>query len=135
MQHIRNNRFISVTVLLVIIGLSTWGVAAYQTSQSDSAPTQDISIQTPADTKAGRTELSYQATPGITSLEQLKQEAGDVITTQSKYGELVDSIEGHKGGTDGKYWSFYVNGEMAQVGAGSYMQQEGDLIEWKFQKL
>lgn len=30
-----------------------------------------------------------------------------------------------------EYWAFYVNGKMAEVGAGSYQLKDGDKIEWK----
>lgn len=86
-------------------------------------------------TGQARTEINYLAKPGITSLEQLKQEASDVVTKQSEYGEYVDSIEGHKGGEKGKYWSFYVDGSMSDVGADSYTQKGGEEITWKYQKL
>jgi len=82
-----------------------------------------------------RTEITYAAEPGITSLEQLKREASDVVTQQSEYGEYIESIEGYKGGDEGKYWSFYVDGVMSDVGAGSYTQKGGEEIVWKFQKL
>ncbi|HRN90563.1 MAG TPA: DUF4430 domain-containing protein [Candidatus Saccharibacteria bacterium] len=85
--------------------------------------------------KSQRTEIIYTAKPGETSLKQLKEEANDVITKTSDFGEYVDSIEGHQGGTDGKYWSFYINGTMSDVGADSYMQKGGEVITWKFQKL
>ena len=82
-----------------------------------------------------RTDITYTAKAGITSLDQLKTESKDVVTKQSTYGEYVDSIEGSVGGTNGKYWSFYVNGTMSEVGAGTYIQKGGEQIEWKFQKL
>lgn len=33
-----------------------------------------------------------------------------------------------------EYWSFYINGKMAEVGAGSYKLKNGDKIEWKIEK-
>jgi hypothetical protein len=45
----------------------------------------------------------------------------------------VDSINGTTSGTGGKYWSFYVNGQQASIGAGAYTTKTGDKIEWKFQ--
>ena len=116
--------------LATILGFGAWAVSINQPSQQPVTESRRIE-----NNAVGRTEITYLARPGSTSLEQLKEEASDVLTTESEYGELVDSIEGHKGGTEGKYWSFYVNGEMAQVGAGAYVQKEGDWIEWKFQKL
>jgi len=30
-----------------------------------------------------------------------------------------------------EFWSFYINGKMSEVGAGSYILKDGDKIEWK----
>lgn len=124
---------------LVIVAILALGALAvyinFNENTAQNTKTQITQDQPAAVSETGRTEITYRATPGITSLEQLRQEARDVVVTESEYGELVDSIEGHKGGTDGKYWSFYVNDQMAEVGAGSYIQKEGDTVTWKFQKL
>lgn len=32
-----------------------------------------------------------------------------------------------------QFWAFYVNGKQAEVGAGSYVLQDGDKIEWKLE--
>lgn len=32
-----------------------------------------------------------------------------------------------------EYWAFYLNGKLAEVGAGSYKLKEGDKIEWKLE--
>lgn len=124
--------------LIIVAILAIGSLAMYVNltkNSTQSTETETSKTQPAAAPETGRTEITYRATPGITSLEQLRQEARDVVVTESEYGELVDSIEGHKGGTDGKYWSFYVNGQMAEVGAGSYIQKEGDTVTWKFQKL
>ncbi|MBI3273884.1 MAG: DUF4430 domain-containing protein [Candidatus Colwellbacteria bacterium] len=47
-------------------------------------------------------------------------------------GELITRIGDKKGGTDGKYWQYWVNGNYAQVGASSYSVKPDDVIEWKF---
>jgi len=79
--------------------------------------------------------ISYTAVSGKTSLDQLKESTADVQTKTTEYGEYVDTIGTLVGGTDGKYWTFYIDGEMASVGAGSYTQKGGEKIEWKFVSL
>lgn len=76
--------------------------------------------------------IAYDGEEGKNALDLLNENA-DVETKDSSYGPYVDSIGGIKGGTDGKYWTFYINGEAAAVGAGAYITKEGDMIEWKFQ--
>lgn len=79
--------------------------------------------------------ISYTAVSDKTSLDQLKETTPNVQTKTTEYGEYVDTIGSLVGGTDGKYWTFYIDGEMASVGAGSYIQKGGEKIEWKFVNL
>lgn len=72
------------------------------------------------------------------ALAQLQKAAADnniaiEIKTES-FGSYVDSLDGLKGGTDGKYWMYSVNGKTAEVGADQYKLAEGDVVEWKFTK-
>ncbi len=67
-----------------------------------------------------------------TVLDQLKANA-NVEVKDSSYGPYVDSINGIKGGADGKYWGYYIDGTMAQVGAGEYKTKGGEKVEWKFE--
>ena len=76
--------------------------------------------------------VSYKGVNDKTALELLK-EVAQVETKDSSYGVYVDTINGIKGGTDGKYWTFYVNGSMATTGADAYKTKDGEVIEWKFQ--
>lgn len=123
---------ISLIAFAVLLGGGAWAYATYQSQQAATEPETVAAVETQTRT---RTEIAYTAKPGITSLEQLQDEADNVVVKDSEYGAYVDSIEGHVGGTDGKYWSFYVDGVMSDVGADSYTQQGGEEILWKFQKL
>lgn len=75
--------------------------------------------------------VTYTGQQGKTALELLKGTA-DVKTESSEFGELVTEINGLDGGGE-KYWIFYVDGEMAEVGAGEYKTKNGEQIEWKLQ--
>lgn len=79
------------------------------------------------------TNVQYVAIKGQTILAQLLTKA-EVVTKDSSYGTFVDSINGVRGGTDGKYWVFYVDGKMADKGADAYVAVGGEVIEWKFEK-
>jgi len=113
---------------------SLWPPQTDTTTQV-TTPSGNQADTTPGPSTADPTDIRYTAEAGISSLAQLKQEAKDVVTVESSYGEYVDAIGTHKGGTDGNYWSFYVDGSLSEVGAGSYIQKGGEVIEWKFQKL
>lgn len=123
---------ISFVAFALLLGGGAWAYATYQPQQATTEPESVAVVDTKTRT---RTEITYTAKTGITSLEQLKDEADTVVVKDSEYGKYVDSIEGHVGGVDGKYWSFYVDGEMSEVGAGSYTQKGGEKIVWKYQKL
>lgn len=46
------------------------------------------------------------------------------------FGRFVQSIGG-KSGDSGRFWGFYINGEMADVGADSYVLLPGDVVEFR----
>lgn len=120
-------------VLIFAMGAGAWAVIASQSQESASPKLEStVRAETPART---RTEITYTAHAGFTSLEQLQNEADNVVVKETEYGKYVDVIEGHQGGVDGKYWSFYINGELSQVGADTYVQEGGEQIAWKFQRL
>ena len=76
--------------------------------------------------------VAYEGAVGKSALDLLIQVA-TVETKESAYGTLVDSINGVKNGTDGKYWLFYVDGQMASVGADAFVSEGGENIEWRFE--
>jgi hypothetical protein len=95
------------------------------------APVQQVAASETV-TKTQANLVSFTAEKGKNVLEQLKSHA-TVVTKDSQYGPYVETINGIKGGTDGKYWSFYVNGSLAQKGAADYITEGGEKIEWKFE--
>jgi uncharacterized protein YxeA len=127
-----------IIALLVVMTVGT-GLALNRQKPDEKKPAANTSQneQKPADdstkiAKAETSSVSYDGQEGKTALELLKQNA-EVVTKDSAYGPYVDSINNVQGGTDGKYWAFYVNGQMAQVGADAYQTKTGDKIEWKFE--
>lgn len=76
--------------------------------------------------------VQFTAQPNMSALEQLQQKA-NIVIKDSQHGKYVDSIDGIKGGTDGKYWTFYVDGQMANIGAGEYLTKGGENIVWRFE--
>jgi hypothetical protein len=77
------------------------------------------------------THLSYRGQQGIDALSLLKQHAS-VQTKHYSFGDMVVAING-VAGNGPKYWTFYINGKEANVGAGSYVTKGGDLLDWKLQ--
>lgn len=80
-------------------------------------------------------EVSVQ--PDTTALALLRQASTEhnfaIHTKTYSFGDLVDGIDGITA-DDTHFWSFYVNGTAAAVGAGDYKIQAGDKIEFRFEK-
>lgn len=70
--------------------------------------------------------------PGETALGLIKASHKTQVKEYS-FGTLVESIDEVKNGESGKYWVYFVNGKMADVGADQYKLLKGDKIEWKWQ--
>lgn len=71
----------------------------------------------------------------LTLLQSFAQASNWQLEVQNtQYGALVNAIDGRVNGQGNKYWIYYVNGEMAQVGAGDYIVQPGDRVEFRFEE-
>ena len=119
---------------VVLAGLAVIATVTTLYIQSTVKPDTNNQAETVL-TQSDPAYVSYTATDGKTSLDQLKESNATVQTKTTEYGEYVDAINSLAGGTDGKYWSFYIDGALANVGAGSYTQMGGEKIEWKFENL
>ena len=81
------------------------------------------------------------AYPGDTVFSLLKRCATDngftvEYTYYPSYGStLIDAIHGIRGGTDGKYWQYYVNGDCPMIGADHYQVANGDSVTWSFEAI
>lgn len=47
-------------------------------------------------------------------------------------GSLVTAIASLENGADNKYWQYLVNNKMPMIGAGQYVLEDGDKVQWKF---
>ena len=68
-------------------------------------------------------------------LKRITKESGIGLTTKSySAGIFIEAIGDKKNGDEGKYWLYYVNGEMPSVAADKKQIKPGDKIEFKFQE-
>ena len=78
--------------------------------------------------------IKQEIISGKTALDLTKEKASVKIKGEGVNAYLTE-INGLEALNSKKeYWAFYVNGKMAEVGAGSYKLKEGDKIEWKIEK-
>ncbi len=76
--------------------------------------------------------IVYQGQDGKMVLELLEEHV-DSFTTEGQGGEiLVTSINGITGGTEGRYWLYYVNEKAGLIAASRMITVDGDSIEWLF---
>lgn len=132
MISFKKNKWFLIVGVLCIGALAGVGVYALIVGQNHRTETVEAAS---ASKHTALTDVNYISNKGETALAQLKRIAPNVITKESSYGEYVDSIDGLKGGDEGKYWSFYIDGSLATEGAGAYISKGGEKIEWKFEKL
>ncbi|ACZ31006.1 hypothetical protein Xcel_1987 [Xylanimonas cellulosilytica DSM 15894] len=108
-------------------------------SGDDGAPDQAATRSTEAASSgltvnADGTEVSYEGVAGKTALELLQQLDPQAFASGEGANAFVTAIGGREADSSkNEFWAFYVNGEQAQVGAGSYEMQDGDTITWKLE--
>ena len=75
---------------------------------------------------------------GMTAFDVLEGKTGelrlDLKTNSFDIGIMVEAIGDKENGQDGKYWLYYINGEMPMVAADKQEIEPGDKIEFKFEK-
>lgn len=126
-----------ITGLVVVVGLIGLGLFVSQDSDSTDEPVAAQTTETETEPELitvseDGAEIRYQGVVGQTALETLRNEI-PVETETSDFGEFVTSINGVAADSSSEYWAFYVNGELASVGAGAYEAADGDMIEWKLE--
>lgn len=77
------------------------------------------------------TDVKYNGQAGVDGLTLLKRHARVQVKHYS-FGDFVEAING-SAGNGPKYWTFYINGKEANVGAGAYITKTSDKLEWKLQ--
>jgi hypothetical protein len=136
----------ALTSLLLAVGLLSGCAQGEDTPAADttasstvaaddasSEPADDASDEA-ADDSADDVELTYEGVAGKTALELLVAADPTAVVQGEGENAFVTGIEGREAQDSAKeFWALYVNGEMAQVGAGSLVTETGDEITWKLE--
>lgn len=125
----RNIIIVSGAAVALAIIASAGALAATYLSPGDKS-TANIQQTKPSENDY----IRYTASSDGTAIDQLKSVNDTVVTKDASFGAYVYSINSLSSGTDGKYWGFYVDGQVPKVGASTYEPRGGEVIEWKFQK-
>lgn len=76
-------------------------------------------------------QFEHQGIDGVDALTLLKQ----ITTVEQDSAGMVISISGVQADSSkSEFWSFYINGQSAQVGPASYITKNDDIINWKIEK-
>lgn len=119
-------------IIVLLVGLFGWG---YMRSVGSPAPSARIVVEKiPVEVKIeGEESISGQVIKDSTALDYLKANY-EVVTNGEGVNAYVVEINGRRADDKKKeFWSFYINGKMAEVGAGSYILRSNDKIEWKIE--
>ena len=78
--------------------------------------------------------IKQEIISGKTALDLTKEKASVKIKGEGVNAYVTEINRQETLNSKKEYWAFYVNGKMAEVGAGSYQLKDGDKIEWKIEK-
>jgi hypothetical protein len=127
----------AVVAVLFAAGLAGCGSSAGSGALSPTVGSVETTAVAPAlalTVNADGTEVSYEGVAGVTALVQLQ--TLDPVVEMTGEGEMafVTGINGRVADeSKNEFWAFYINDESAQVGAGTYVMEDGDIITWKLE--
>lgn len=133
-------------IFLVVGALLGWSLprplesSSEPANQSIVAETREVSLMFDEGDGTVKTFEQESFTEGETLFDltrRVAERAGMSLVYEppGPYGILIMEIDGKRGGTDGRYWLYWVGNHMGEVAADQYMLQPGDVIEWKFVNL
>jgi hypothetical protein len=142
-----NKKILIVIIVVMILFVLGYGILAYRIYWSE--PSLDKSLVSENDFRGeasyiinygGEDTKEYQLDISETStvfslLEELARgENFEIETTfYPEMGIFVKSIGGAEGGTDDKWWQYWVNDNLGGVAADKKEVKAGDIIEWRFE--
>ena len=135
--------------VLQILGVGTialaliFGLSVYIDRQSNlqNAPTEDVqeTINISLSIEGVYTNKSIPVAVGDTVyevLQTLNEDDSELLLVAKEYpglGILIEGMNGKINGEDDKYWQYFVNDTMPQVGADKLELKDGDVVEWRYE--
>ncbi|HEY4694522.1 MAG TPA: DUF4430 domain-containing protein [Candidatus Nanoarchaeia archaeon] len=135
MDFVRKNLLLVVAALVILVG-GGW----YVVDQNKNTPEQNTQTSQEKKTQAtitvddgtGAKTYTVENVEGKTALEVTQMATSEVEMTGEGTNAYITAINGREASNDKKeYWKLVINGSDAQVGAGSYVVQDGDTIAWE----
>lgn len=118
------------------VALAAGLVAGCSGSDPASTPTgsASASVDPTEHVAENLTEFSYDGEDGRTALELLQEHDPDASVQGEGENAFVTAIRGREADQDSEFWALYVDGEQAQVGAGTLETKDGQTITWKLEE-
>lgn len=102
----------------------------FSQDRATNPPSEIPSLTNEQTTTVSQDSVSYSGRAGVDALTLL-EEKGKVEKTPAGFVSAINGRTADEGKRE--YWSFYVNGEPATVGAAEYKTFDADNIEWKIE--
>ena len=139
----KNLKFL-VLLLIIIGGVGLWQTSVWQNKKTAKQAEQLVQKSQSIDltfqfSDSEQETIKYNIVPNtqenLFNITQAVARQANWDFDSKDYGELgklVTKIKNQENGQEQKYWQYYVNGQMPQVGADKYVPQAGEKIEWRF---
>lgn len=135
-------KWVSGWLAMVLLAATFGGTGAVFAEQADTQDTAAAEVLT-AEIQIVSPDLEHEGLPFVTTVEfeeganafdLLLQAVGEDEVEYSfdpQYGPFIEGILG-LGGTASDWWFFSVNEEFSMGGAGDYLVEDGDVLEWLY---
>ena len=123
------NALIGLLMAIVLVG-GSWAAIARKNHTNTPAATPTPTASATPDINVTKS-ASFTGVEGEIALVTLKKQFTVETKEFSGLGEYVNAINGLTADA-GHYWSFYVNGASADVGASAYTAKAGDQLEFRY---
>lgn len=125
--------FKKLILLILIAFVSYFALTIYFQPQIKKVLRVSEPASTPS-SKNGAANIIYDCQKDKSAFDILKERSRNVGVTEYPFGKLVEAIDGVRNGTDGKYWTFFIDDKLASTSADNYNCKDKEKIEWKFGK-
>ncbi len=126
--------------ILLIIGLAVWAISIQRDIEESTNIQSPLVLEEKVElTVEGLSEgpqtFKFNAKEKDTAFDLLKETGLDIDYTEYDIGIFINAIgEIENNREEGMNWMYYINEEKAGIGAGQYIVEPGDKIEWKYEK-
>lgn len=117
--------------LLILFAAFVVVTLLFRNKLNPTSPNQNVVKEYAATLRLGEKKFDVSQYIGGTALVATETKV-KIEKTGEKENAFITSIEGKAADPKKReFWEFLVNGKQTKVGAGSYIVQNGDQIEWK----